>query len=149
MSDVFTMPSVPMGAPIVPAAPAEFNFAPEAPALGPTTGSAMALPKSNKMPGFGEMTPDQFSSVFGQAGAALSKKGSWQQQLGTMAGQMGNTKLAGLAALKQDAASKKTFTDLLDKYPGLAPQILAASGTPIMPVGGVGTVDTVAPNITK
>lgn len=55
------------------------------------------------------MTPSTFASMAGQAGAALTPKGSWQNQLGGVAAQMGSQKLAQLA----QAEKEKRTTDLL------------------------------------
>lgn len=55
------------------------------------------------------MTPATFSSIAGQAGAAISPKDSWQSKLGGIAGSFGSQKLAQLA----QAEKEKRTTDLL------------------------------------
>lgn len=62
------------------------------------------------------MTPSSFASLAGQAGAALSPKGSWQQQLGSAASQMGSQKIAQLA----QAEKEKRMTELLKQMFGQA-----------------------------
>jgi hypothetical protein len=62
------------------------------------------------------MTPSSFASLAGQAGAAISPKGSWQQQLGGAAAQMGSQKIAQLA----QAEKEKRMTDLLKQMFGQA-----------------------------
>jgi len=62
------------------------------------------------------MTPSTFASAAGQFGAALSPKGSWQQQLGGAAAQMGSQKIAQLA----QAEKEKRMTELLKQMFGQA-----------------------------
>jgi len=62
------------------------------------------------------MTPSSFANLAGQAGAAISPKGSWQQQLGSAASQMGSQKVAQLA----QAEKEKRMTELLKQMFGQA-----------------------------
>jgi hypothetical protein len=62
------------------------------------------------------MTPSTFASVAGQMGAAISPKGSWQQQLGSAAAQMGSQKIGQLL----QAEKEKRTTDLLKQILGQA-----------------------------
>jgi len=62
------------------------------------------------------MTPSTFASAAGQFGSALSPKGSWQQQLGGAAAQMGSQKIAQLA----QAEKEKRMTELLKQMFGQA-----------------------------
>jgi len=62
------------------------------------------------------MTPSTFASLAGQAGSAISPKGSWQQQLGGAAAQLGSQKIAQLA----QAEKEKRMSELLKQMLGQA-----------------------------
>ena len=84
------------------------------------------------------MTPSTFASIAGQAGAALTPKNSWQNQLGTLASQMGSQKLNQL----MQAEKEKRSTDLFKQMLGIMPskqlaqpsQFQENSGTGIKPL---------------
>ena len=61
------------------------------------------------------MTPSTFASVAGQAGAALTPQGSWQNKLGSVASQMGSQKLNQL----MQAEKEKRATDMLKRMFGV------------------------------
>lgn len=61
------------------------------------------------------MSPDSFSAVAGGMGTAVSNPKSWQARLGTLASQMGQAKIAGLAAQNQEKANQAFLLDAIKK----------------------------------
>lgn len=92
-----------------------------------------------------------FSAVMGGMGSAISKKGSWQDRLGTLARGMGVTQMADIASKAKVASDAKNLQEMIDKGLISPADILKATGTaPQMSMfadrnpAQVGTTGTVA-----
>jgi hypothetical protein len=80
------------------------------------------------------MSPDQFSSMAGGIGSALSKKGSWQERMGTFARGLGVAQMAMAANKAKAAGDSAKLSEILKLNPGLAAQISSMSGTSALPL---------------
>ena len=68
------------------------------------------------------MSPDKFSAVTGQLGAALAPKGSWQQGVGSLAANMGSQ---GLQQIANSEAEKRTLEFYKELFKGKNPAEIA------------------------
>ena len=87
------------------------------------------------------MTPSTFASVAGQLGSAITPKGSWQNQLGGLAAQMGSQKLNQLL----QAEKEKRATDLYKQMLGVMSNKQLTSFTPAQPGAATGSITGIKP----
>ncbi len=76
------------------------------------------------------MSPDSFSTVMGGMGAAISKKGSWQEKLGSLARGIGAGQLGMMANKVASEADQAKMLEVLKADPNFAKTLSAAIGQP-------------------
>jgi hypothetical protein len=91
------------------------------------------------------MSPDQFSQLAGGMAGAISKKGSWQSALGSLAAGMGQSHMQALAADAQKKGMLANIQEAMKKDPNFLASIIgqydstgtAKSAAPVSPVATV------------
>jgi hypothetical protein len=88
------------------------------------------------------MTPNEFSATAGGIGASISKPGSWQQRLGTLAKGMGAAQMQKIASEKHLKANQEFMTKWLDQDPVAKERFLRDMSKEPVPLWGPPKTET-------